>query len=56
MPQPLALRLKPWIAGVGFTLGLMGMALEHRWLVSVGVGFLGVAFILRFGPRDRQSS
>lgn len=45
---PTLVRCKPWIAAVGFMIGLGGMALERRWLVGVGVGVLGVAFLLRF--------
>jgi uncharacterized membrane protein len=47
--------LKVWTAGVGFALGLAGMAFERRWLVWVGVGLLGVAFLLRFAARDRET-
>jgi hypothetical protein len=55
MLRPALLRLKPWVAGAGFLVGLMGMAFDLRWLVWVGVGLLSVAFILRFGARDPQS-
>ena len=45
--------LKVWAAITGFTTGLAGMALERRWLVVVGVGLLGLAFLLRFADRNR---
>jgi hypothetical protein len=48
--------LKVWAAITGFTTGLAGMALERRWLVVVGVGLLGLAFLLRFADRKRQDS
>ena len=48
--------LKVWAAATGFTTGLAGMALERRWLVVVGVGLLGVAFLLRFVDRRRQDT
>jgi len=43
--------VKVWAAATGFTAGLAGMALERRWLVLVGVGLLGAAFLLRFVNR-----
>lgn len=43
--------LKVWVAALGFIAGLAGMAFERRWLVWVGVGLLGVAFLLRFASR-----
>ena len=52
MTRPVALQLKVWTAGVGFIVGLAGMAFERRWLVWVGVGLLGAAFLLRFLGRD----
>lgn len=45
--------LKAWAAAIGFTVGLAGIALERRWLVWIGVGVLGVAFLLRFLDRRR---
>lgn len=46
-----AFEVKVWAAATGFTAGLAGMALERRWLVLVGAGLLGVAFLLRFVHR-----
>jgi hypothetical protein len=46
-----ALQLKVGTAAVGFVAGLAGMAFERRWLVWVGVGLLGLAFLLRFVGR-----
>ena len=43
--------LKSWAFGVGLTAAILGMALERRWLVLVAVGFLSVAFLLRFFSR-----
>jgi len=39
---------KAWAFGVGLTAAILGMALALRWLVWVAVGFLSVAFLLRF--------
>ncbi len=39
---------KAWLGGVGLVVGLVGMALERRWIVWVAVGCLGAAFLLRF--------
>jgi hypothetical protein len=47
--------LKAWVGGTGFALGLAGMVTERRWLVAMAVGFLAVAFLLRFGERRRAS-
>ena len=43
--------LKSWAFGVGLTAAIVGMALTLRWLVWVAVGFLIVAFLLRFLTR-----
>lgn len=43
--------LKSWAFGVGLTAAILGMALTLRWLVWVAVGFLAVAFLLRFLTR-----
>jgi hypothetical protein len=43
--------LKSWAFGVGLTVAIVGMALALRWLVWVAVGFLVVAFLLRFFTR-----
>jgi hypothetical protein len=48
--------LKAWTAAAGSTLGLAGMALQWRWLVWIGMGLLGVAFLLRFADRKRPDS
>ena len=45
--------LKAWCGGLGLAAGLAGMALERRWLVWLAVGFLTVAFLLRFAARPR---
>jgi hypothetical protein len=55
IPGPTLARYKPWIAALGFTIGLGGMALERRWLVGLGVGVLGVAFLLRFADGGRET-
>jgi hypothetical protein len=50
--------LKSWAFGVGLTAAILGMALERRWLVLIAVGFMSVAFLLRFFSRptsDDQS-
>jgi hypothetical protein len=48
--------LKVWAAALGFIAGLAGMAFERRWLVWVGVGLLGVAFLLRFAGRRSDAA
>ena len=42
---------KAWLGGLGLVVGLVGMALETRWLVWVAVGLLAAAFLLRFVKR-----
>ena len=42
---------KAWLGGLGLVVGLVGMALEIRWLVWVAVGLLAAAFLLRFPKR-----
>jgi len=42
---------KVWLGGTGLVAGLVGMALEWRWLVYVAVGLLATAFLLRFAER-----
>jgi membrane protein implicated in regulation of membrane protease activity len=39
---------KAWFGGVGFVVGLAGMALNLRWVVWAGVALLATAFLLRF--------
>lgn len=41
-------RLKAWLGGVGLGVGLIGIAIDVRWLVWVAVGLLSGAFLLRF--------
>jgi membrane protein implicated in regulation of membrane protease activity len=43
-----AFTVKAWVGGVGFIVGLAGIALEIEWIVWIGVGFLSAAFLLRF--------
>jgi hypothetical protein len=43
---------KAWLGGVGLVVGLVGMALDIRWLIWVAVGCLGAAFLLRFVKRS----
>ena len=47
--------LKAWAFGVGLTAVILGMALTLRWLVWVAVGFLAVAFLLRFLTRPASN-
>jgi hypothetical protein len=42
---------KAWLGGVGLVVGLVGIALDIRWIVWVAVGCLGGAFLLRFVQR-----
>jgi len=42
---------KAWLGGLGLVVGLVGMALDSRWLIWVAVGCLGAAFLLRFVKR-----
>jgi len=44
-------RLKAWLGGVAVGVGLVGIAIERRWLVWIAVALLGGAFLLRFGER-----
>jgi hypothetical protein len=43
--------LKAWLGAVGLGVGLVGIAIDRRWLVWMAVGLLSVAFLLRFGER-----
>ena len=47
---------KAWLGGAGLVVGLVGMALDQRWLVWVAVALLGVAFTLRFAERRSPST
>jgi len=44
-------QLKAWLGGVGLGVGLVGIAIDVRWLVWVAVGLLSGAFLLRFAER-----
>jgi hypothetical protein len=44
-------QLKAWLGGVGLGVGLLGIAIDARWLVWVAVGLLSGAFLLRFADR-----
>ena len=44
-------RLKAWLGGVGLGVGLVGIAIDVRWLVWVAVGLLSGAFLLRFAEK-----
>lgn len=46
LPAPFTIKM--WCGGLGFIAGLIGVALDLRWLVWVAVGLLGVAFLARF--------
>ncbi len=48
--------LKSWAFAVGLTAALLGMALTWRWLVWIAVGFLAVAFLLRFITRPPDTN
>lgn len=52
MPRPYFVA-KAWLAGVGTTAGLVGMALGWRPLVYSAVALLGSAFLLRVVERRR---
>jgi hypothetical protein len=43
--------VKGTLGVIGLAVGLAGMALDHRPLVWVAIGFLGAAFLLRFLER-----
>lgn len=49
--QTSAYAVKAGAMGLGLAAGIAGMALALSWLIWVGVGFLVVAFLLRFLPR-----
>ncbi len=44
-------RLKACLGGVGGVVGLVGIAIDVRWLVWIAVGLLSGAFLLRFGEK-----
>ena len=46
LPSPFV--LKAWCGGIGLGVGLLGIALQQRWLVWAAVVLLGAAFLLRF--------
>lgn len=55
-PSPQAIvTLKAWLAGAGLALAVAGMATERRWLVLTAVGFLAIAFLLRFVERRARA-
>ena len=43
--------VKAWLGGVGLGVGLVGIAIEGRWLVWIAVGLLSGAFLVRFAER-----
>jgi hypothetical protein len=56
IPRPSLLALKAGFGATGLGVGLVGMALETRWLVWVAVALVGVAFLLRFAGGRREPS
>jgi len=40
--------VKAWLGGIGLVVGLMGIAIERRWLVWIAVAVLSGAFLVRF--------
>ena len=44
-------KLKAWLGAVGVGVGLVGIAIDVRWLVWVAVGLLSGAFLLRFAEK-----
>jgi len=42
---------KAWLGGLGLGVGLVGIAIDVRWVVWLAVGLLSGAFLLRFGER-----
>jgi hypothetical protein len=47
--------LKSFFGGIGLGTGIVGMALERRWIVWVAVALLLVAFLLRFAEKKSPS-
>jgi hypothetical protein len=43
--------LKAWLGGVGLGVGLVGIAIDVRWVVWIAVGLLSGAFLLRFAEK-----
>lgn len=43
---------KAWLGGTALVAGLVGMALEWRWLVYTAIAMLAAAFALRFAERN----
>ncbi|HJQ64830.1 MAG TPA: hypothetical protein VJ816_00565 [Gemmatimonadales bacterium] len=54
LPSPFV--LKAWCGGIGLGAGIVGIALEQRWLVWVAMILLGAAFLLRFARRSRPDA
>jgi membrane protein implicated in regulation of membrane protease activity len=52
--RPSVFALKAGFSVAGLAVGLVGMALEARWLVWAAVGLVGVAFLLRFAGRKQE--
>jgi hypothetical protein len=51
--RPSWFALKAGFGGAGLGVGLVGMALEARWLVWIAVGLVGVAVLLRLAGGTR---
>jgi hypothetical protein len=43
---------KAWLGGAGLVAGLAGVAWEQSWLVTVAIGLLAAAALLRLGERS----
>jgi hypothetical protein len=43
--------VKAWLGGIGLAVGLVGIAIETRWLVWIAVGLLSGAFLVRFAEK-----
>ncbi len=44
-------RVKAGLGGLGLVVGIIGMALQVKFLVGVAVGVLAVAFLARFAEK-----
>jgi hypothetical protein len=53
---PSAFAIKAGFGAIGLGTGIVGMALELRWLVWIAVGLLLVAFLLRFADKKRGAA
>jgi thiosulfate reductase cytochrome b subunit len=52
---PSVFAIKAWLGGLGLGTGIVGMALEARWLVWLAIGLLLGAFLLRLAEKKADT-